>query len=93
MLTGILRPYVSSVITNVCYRSYVNRPEVIKDYLNPLYEPNGGVLSPSVVPQSLVSPQSSNPLLSYIKITMRLFAGPMLTVLVISLRMWSFVAG
>lgn len=33
--------------------SYVNRPEVLKEYLNPLYEPNNSVLWPSVAPQSL----------------------------------------
>ncbi|KAJ6222771.1 hypothetical protein RDWZM_001316 [Blomia tropicalis] len=33
--------------------SYMNRPEVLKDYLNPLYEPNNSVLWPSVAPQSL----------------------------------------
>ena len=35
--------------------SYVNRPDVLKDYLNPLYEPNTTVLWPSVAPQSLAS--------------------------------------
>lgn len=34
--------------------SYVNRPEVLKDYLNPLYEPNNAVIWPSVAPQSMV---------------------------------------
>ncbi len=33
--------------------SYVNRPEILKEYLNPLYEPNNSVLWPSVAPQSL----------------------------------------
>ncbi|KAH9426966.1 Myotubularin- protein 9 [Dermatophagoides pteronyssinus] len=33
--------------------SYINRPEILKDYLNPLYEPNSSILWPSVAPQSL----------------------------------------
>ncbi|XP_025090665.1 myotubularin-related protein 9-like [Pomacea canaliculata] len=33
--------------------SYLNRPEIIKDYLNPMYEPNPAVIWPSVAPQSL----------------------------------------
>ena len=35
--------------------SYLNRPEILQQYLNPLYEPNATVLWPSVAPQSLVS--------------------------------------
>lgn len=35
--------------------SYINRPEVIQQYLNPSYEPNPNVIWPSVAPQSLVS--------------------------------------
>lgn len=34
--------------------SHVNRPEVLQNYLNPLYEPNNQVLWPSVAPMSLV---------------------------------------
>ncbi|CAH1247888.1 MTMR9 [Branchiostoma lanceolatum] len=33
--------------------SYVNSPEMLRTYLNPLYEPNNGVVWPSVAPQSL----------------------------------------
>ncbi|CAG0912921.1 unnamed protein product [Notodromas monacha] len=33
--------------------SHVNRPEVLQNYLNPLYEPNNKVLWPSVAPMSL----------------------------------------
>ncbi|CAE1331437.1 MTMR9 [Acanthosepion pharaonis] len=33
--------------------SYVNRPEIIQKYMNPMYEPNQSVLWPSVAPQSL----------------------------------------
>ncbi|XP_075161608.1 myotubularin-related protein 9 [Haematobia irritans] len=33
--------------------SYLNRPEVLKNFLNPLYEPNPKVLWPSVAPISL----------------------------------------
>ncbi|KAF7490996.1 Myotubularin-related protein 9 [Sarcoptes scabiei] len=33
--------------------SYINRPEILKNFLNPLYEPNNNVLWPSVAPQSL----------------------------------------
>lgn len=35
--------------------SYVNRPEVLNDFINPFYEPNNIILWPSVAPQSLVS--------------------------------------
>ena len=35
--------------------SYVNRPQVLQDYLNPTYEPNNNVIWPSVAPQSIVS--------------------------------------
>lgn len=34
--------------------SYINRPEVIQSYLNPLYDPNAKVIWPSVAPMSLV---------------------------------------
>uniref|UniRef100_S4R5T5 Myotubularin related protein 9 n=1 Tax=Petromyzon marinus TaxID=7757 RepID=S4R5T5_PETMA len=34
--------------------SWVNRPEVMEQYLNPLYEPNNLAIWPSVAPQSLV---------------------------------------
>lgn len=33
--------------------SYVNRPDVLQKYLNPLYEPNDEVIWPSVAPQSI----------------------------------------
>ncbi|KAK7475886.1 hypothetical protein BaRGS_00032854 [Batillaria attramentaria] len=33
--------------------SYLNRPETMQKYLNPLYDPNPGVVWPSVAPQSL----------------------------------------
>ncbi|KAF6031748.1 MTMR9 [Bugula neritina] len=33
--------------------SYVNQPDFLKTYLNPLYEPNSDVIFPSVAPQSL----------------------------------------
>lgn len=33
--------------------SFVNRPEVIQKYMNPMYDPNQSVLWPSVAPQSL----------------------------------------
>lgn len=36
-------------------RSYINQPEFLREFLNPLYEPNEDVLKPSIVPQSLVS--------------------------------------
>ena len=35
--------------------SYLNRPEVLRTFLNPFYEPNLIVLWPSVAPQSIVS--------------------------------------
>lgn len=34
--------------------SWVNRPTVVTDYLNPVYEINNGVIWPSVAPQSIV---------------------------------------
>jgi len=33
--------------------SYINRPEVIHEFINPSYEPNCKVIWPSVAPQSL----------------------------------------
>ncbi|KAK6960629.1 myotubularin-related protein 9 [Biomphalaria glabrata] len=33
--------------------SYLNRPEILQDYMNPMYEPNPTVVWPSVAPQSL----------------------------------------
>lgn len=33
--------------------SYLNRPEVMSQYLNPMYDPNPAVIWPSVAPQSL----------------------------------------
>lgn len=35
--------------------SHLNRPEVLRSFLNPLYEPNNRVIWPSVAPMSLVS--------------------------------------
>jgi myotubularin-related protein 9 len=35
--------------------SYLNRPEILRTFLNPFYEPNLTVLWPSVAPQSIVS--------------------------------------
>ncbi|KAI1286005.1 Myotubularin-related protein 9 [Halotydeus destructor] len=34
--------------------SYVNRPQVLQEYINPMYEPNNSVIWPSVAPQSIV---------------------------------------
>uniref|UniRef100_A0A0M3HP20 Myotubularin phosphatase domain-containing protein n=1 Tax=Ascaris lumbricoides TaxID=6252 RepID=A0A0M3HP20_ASCLU len=34
--------------------SYVNNPEILRSYVNALYEPNDSVLWPSVAPQSIV---------------------------------------
>lgn len=34
--------------------SYVNNPEILRGYVNALYEPNQSVLWPSVAPQSIV---------------------------------------
>uniref|UniRef100_A0A1B6E1J2 Myotubularin phosphatase domain-containing protein n=1 Tax=Clastoptera arizonana TaxID=38151 RepID=A0A1B6E1J2_9HEMI len=34
--------------------SYINRPEILPAYLNPVYEPNNSVIWPSVAPVSLV---------------------------------------
>ena len=36
--------------------SHLNRPEVLRSFLNPLYEPNNRVIWPSVAPMSLVRP-------------------------------------
>ena len=33
--------------------SYLNRPDILKTFLNPLYEPNSNVIWPSVAPISL----------------------------------------
>ncbi len=38
--------------------SYFNRPEILRTFLNPFYEPNITVLWPSVAPQSIVSKNS-----------------------------------
>ncbi len=35
--------------------SYFNRPEILRTFLNPFYEPNLNVLWPSVAAQSIVS--------------------------------------
>jgi myotubularin-related protein 9 len=35
--------------------SYFNRPEILRTFLNPFYEPNINVLWPSVAAQSIVS--------------------------------------
>lgn len=34
--------------------SHLNRPEILRSFLNPLYEPNNRVIWPSVAPMSLV---------------------------------------
>ena len=40
--------------------SYLNRPEILRTFLNPFYEPNIAVLWPTVAPQSIVSQTLSN---------------------------------
>lgn len=35
--------------------SYVNRPDILHQFINPMYEPNQRVIWPSVAPMSLVS--------------------------------------
>jgi myotubularin-related protein 9 len=35
--------------------SYLNRPDVLQSFLNPMYDPNNRVIWPSVAPMSLVS--------------------------------------
>ena len=35
--------------------SYTNRPEILSNFLNCMYEPNVGIIWPSVAPVSLVS--------------------------------------
>ena len=35
--------------------SHLNRPEVLRSFLNPLYEPNNRVIWPSVAPMSVVN--------------------------------------
>lgn len=35
--------------------SFVNSPDVIQSFMNPLYEPNATVIWPSVAPPSVVS--------------------------------------
>lgn len=34
--------------------SYINRPEILESILNSMYEPNKGVIWPSVAPMSMV---------------------------------------
>lgn len=34
--------------------SYLNRPDIIVKFLNPVYEPNSGIIWPSVAPVSIV---------------------------------------
>jgi hypothetical protein len=34
--------------------SYLNRPDVLQSFLNPMYDPNNRVIWPSVAPMSLV---------------------------------------
>ncbi|XP_074600044.1 myotubularin-related protein 9-like isoform X2 [Brevipalpus obovatus] len=34
--------------------SFINRPEMLEEYLNPTFEPNNSVIWPSVAPQSIV---------------------------------------
>lgn len=33
--------------------SYINQPEILEKWLNPLYEPNAGVIWPSIAPVSI----------------------------------------
>lgn len=42
-------------VKTVSLWSHLNRPEVLRSFLNPLYEPNNRVIWPSVAPMSLVS--------------------------------------
>lgn len=35
-------------------RTYLTRPEILEQFLNPMYDPNPLVIWPSVAPQSLV---------------------------------------
>lgn len=42
-------------IKTVSLWSYINRPVILQEYLNPTYEPNSNVIWPSVAPQSIVS--------------------------------------
>lgn len=35
--------------------SFLNRPDILQSYLNPMYDPNNRVIWPSVAPMSLVS--------------------------------------
>lgn len=46
--------------------SYLNRPEILQDYLNPLYEPNNRVIWPTVAPVSLVSFEVCNMFIIFI---------------------------
>lgn len=39
--------------------SYLNRPEILRTFLNPFYEPNSSVLWPSVAAPSIVSDSTS----------------------------------
>ena len=41
--------------TTVSLWSYLNGPEILQLYLNPMYDPNNKVIWPSVAPMSLVS--------------------------------------
>lgn len=34
--------------------SYLNRPDILQSFLNPMYDPNNRVIWPSVAPMSLV---------------------------------------
>ena len=47
------------------FRSYINRPEVIEECINPLYEPNPSIIWPSVAPQSLVNNYGSYVVVMY----------------------------
>jgi myotubularin-related protein 9 len=43
-----------AVTKTVSLWSYLNRPEILRTFLNPFYEPNSNVLWPSVAAQSIV---------------------------------------
>lgn len=42
-------------VKTVSLWSHLNRPEVLRSFLNPIYEPNNRVIWPSVAPMSVVS--------------------------------------
>jgi len=40
--------------STISFWSYLNRPDVITNFLNPMYEPNKAAIWPSIAPVSLV---------------------------------------